>query len=292
MSWIDGDIHRDCRLERWQRVQAVDQGLSGIAPPTSVGVEVLFELEGPVARVRLNRPGSHNAVNGAVTRAMGWIISEVERNRSIVVAVLESTTPGMFCAGADLAEIARGNGADLLSEVGGFGGFVKAHRTKAWIAAVDGPAMGGGFEFALACDMIVASDRAKFALPEVKRGLMAMAGGAIRLPRIIPRALALEAIATGEPISAQIAFSHGMINRLVSPDQLDAATHDLANKVAANAPLALRESLTLARMASGSGEAELWQANDQALARVVRSDDAREGPRAFLEKRAPKWSDN
>ena len=258
--------------------------------PSGVGAVVQFDVEGPIARVRLNRPESRNAINGDVTRAMVWIVNAVECDQSIAVAILESSTPGIFCAGADLAEIARGGGADLVDDAYGFGGFIKAQKPKPWIAAVDGPAVGGGFEFALNCDMIVASDRARFGLPEVKRGLMAMAGGAIRLSRHLPRALALEAIATGDPITPEIALAHGLINRLVLSDQLEETTLDLARRIARNAPLAVRESLVLARAASAFDEAVLWQANDAALGRIVQSNDAREGPRAFLEKREPKWS--
>ena len=256
----------------------------------STGNEVLFEVAGQVARVRLNRPESRNAINGAVTRTMGKILAEVENNPAIQVAVLESSTPGMFCAGADLAEIARGGGGDLVDKDGGFAGFVNAARKKAWIASIDGVAFGGGFELALSCDLIVASENARFALPEVKRGLIAMAGGVIRLPRVLPRALAFEAIATGDPIMPEVALAHGMINKLVPPAELEQATLNLAQRIARNAPLAVRESLALARAAAAVGEEALWQANDQTMIHVVTSNDAREGPLAFMEKREPKWS--
>lgn len=258
--------------------------------PDSIGREVLFEVDDRVAHVRLARPESRNAINGSVVRALAWIVDQVEADRGIAVAVLSSATPGMFCAGADLAEIARGGGADLVHPANGFGGFVRAVRSKPWIAAVDGAAMGGGFELALACDMIVATDRALFGLPEVKRGLMAMAGGAIRLPRRIPQALAIEAMLTGDPIAPQVAAAHGLVNRLVSSDDLDAASLDLATKIARNAPIAVRESLQLARSADSVDETGLWLANDAATLRVVTSDDAREGPRAFMERREPRWS--
>jgi enoyl-CoA hydratase/carnithine racemase len=259
-------------------------------PPEGLGEVVRFELAGRVATVRLNRPDSRNAINGAVTRLMAWILDEVDANPAIAVAILGSVTPGMFCAGADLAEIARGGGADLIDADKGFGGFVKARRAKPWIAAVDGAAMGGGFELALACDLIVASDRAVFGLPEVKRGLMAMAGGAIRLPRLLPRALALEALLTGDPIPPELALAHGLVNRVVAPGALGETALELAGRIARNAPLSLRESLGLAHAASGGDEGALWQANDAATLRVSRSDDAREGPLAFVEKREPRWS--
>lgn len=259
-------------------------------PPESVGREVRFEVIDRVAKVILARPESRNAINGAIVRALSWIVDEVETNPNIAVALLCSAEPGMFCAGADLAEIARGGGADLVDREKGFGGFVKAQRTKPWIASVDGAAMGGGFELALACDMIVASDRAVFGLPEVKRGLIAMAGGAIRLPRRLPRALAIEVLITGAPITANLALTHGLINRVTAPDALDATAFELAQQIARNAPIALRESLELARAADGVDESALWRANDAATLRVVSSNDAREGPRAFMEKRQPQWS--
>lgn len=258
--------------------------------PAEIGDAVRFEVSAGIAIVTLNRPQSRNAINGAVTRALAWIVSEVEANPDIVVALLGSATPGMFCAGADLAEIARGGGADLLHPHNGFGGFVRAQRSKPWIAAVDGAAMGGGFEIALTCEMIVASDRAQFGLPEVKRGLMAMAGGAIRLPRRLPRALAIEALLTGDPISADLAAAHGLVNRVVELSALQDTAMALAGRIARNAPLALRESLQLARAAEGADDAALWQANDAAMMRVAKSADAREGPLAFMEKREPRWS--
>lgn len=260
------------------------------ARPDSVGREVRLDVAHQVAKVTLARPESRNAINGAVARALSWIVDEVETNPGITVAVLGSAEVGMFCAGADLAEIARGGGADLVDPEKGFGGFVKAARTKPWIAVVDGAAMGGGFELALACDMIVASNRALFALPEVKRGLMAMAGGAIRLPRRLPRALAIEALLTGEPITADLALAHGLVNRVTAPEALEATALDLATRIARNAPIALRESLQLAQAADGIDEIGLWRANDAATLRVVTSKDAIEGPRAFMEKREPQWS--
>lgn len=258
--------------------------------PESVGQDVLFTVTGQVATVLLNRPERRNAINGGVTRALRWIVDQVDQLSSIAVVVLGSSTPGMFCAGADLSEIARGGGADLVDQRYGFAGFVRAQKSKPWIAAVDGPAMGGGFEIALSCDMIIASNNALFGLPEVKRGLMAMAGGAIRLPRLLPRALAMEALLTGDPITPDTAHLHGLVNRVVGQEEIMPTALDLAERVARNAPIALRESLALAQTASIAEEDTLWSASDAAMVRVASSDDAREGPRAFMEKREPNWS--
>jgi enoyl-CoA hydratase/carnithine racemase len=258
--------------------------------PDSVNRDVLFTVTDHIALVQLNRPERRNAVNGDVTRAMSWICKTVDEDVNIRVAVLTSANLGMFCAGADLGEIAKGGGADLMNEYGGFGGFVKAPREKPWIAAVDGPAMGGGFEFALSCDMIIASTNAKFGLPEVKRGLFAAAGGVFRLPKSLPRVLANELVVTGDPITADKALAFGLVNDVVAPEELTNAALALAQRIAANAPISVRESLKLARGAANGGEEAHWKQSNAAMMRVMTSADAREGPRAFMEKRAPNWS--
>lgn len=260
------------------------------SPPDSIGQEVLFTVDGGIATVLLNRPASRNAINGKVTEALRWAVDAIDQDPGISVAILGSNTPGMFCAGADLAEIAKGGGAQFVDAQYGFAGLVRAPRAKPWIAAVDGPAMGGGFEIALSCEMIIASDRASFGLPEVKRGLMAMAGGAIRLPRLLPRALALEALLTGDPLLPNTALAHGLVNQVVAADATFPAALQLAERVARNAPIAVRESLALARSASIGDEQSLWAASDAAMLNVASSEDAREGPRAFMEKRLPVWT--
>jgi len=172
---------------------------------------------------------------------------------------------------------------------GGFAGFVHAPRAKPWIAAVHGFALGGGLELSLACDMIVAADNAVFGLPEPKRGILAGAGGVYRLPRAIPRAIALEMLATGAPIDARRAYELGLVNRVIEESQLLGEAIALAEQIAANAPLSVRESLAIGRIAGERHEAELRQLQDAAAKRVMASEDAREGPRAFVEKRAPVW---
>ena len=258
--------------------------------PDSVDRDVLFTVTDHVAVVQLNRPERRNAVNCDVTRAMSWICQAVDGDADIRVAVLTSANSGMFCSGADLAEIAKDGGSDLMNEYGGFGGFVRAPRETPWIASVDGPAMGGGFEFALACDMIVASTRSQFGLPEVKRGLYAAAGGVFRLSRALPRAVANELIVTGDPIAADRALTFGLVNEVVAPDALAKSALALAQRVAANAPVSVRESLRLARFGIDGDEDALWDKSNAALMRVMASADTREGPRAFVEKRAPNWS--
>lgn len=254
----------------------------------SVNNAVLFERVGKhIAVVTLNREEKRNAVNGDVTRGLTAAIEAVEQDPELRVAILAAKGP-VFCAGADLSEVSKGAGSLLSTKEGGFGGFVRAHRTKPWIAAVAGKAFGGGCEFALACDLVVAGSAAQFGLPEVKRGLIAGAGGAFRIARALPRALGIEIAITGQPISAQQALQHGMVNRIVDGDVVAAAI-EIAQEIAGNAPLSVRESLRLARAAADFTEDELWAETEKGSATVMASEDAREGPRAFLEKRAPQW---
>lgn len=250
---------------------------------------VLFEMRGHVALITLNRPAQRNAINGAIASAIDALVTQTEADDQVRAVVLASSHEKVFCAGADLAEISLGNAAALSTERG-FGGLVRAERSKPWIAAVGGAAFAGGCELVLSCDMIVASDAARFALPEVKRGLFAAAAGPLRLQRVLPRNIALELVATGDPIGADRAFQLGMVNRLVAPDQLIDAALELAAAIAINAPMAVRESLKLAREVPDLDEAEYWIRSKAVETQVFNSEDAREGPLAFLEKRAPNWT--
>jgi enoyl-CoA hydratase/carnithine racemase len=243
-----------------------------------------------VAIVTLNRPAARNAINPTLARAMEDLVTRTEGADEIRAIVLASSHETAFCAGADLGEISRGNAAGLATETGGFAGFVRAKRTKPWIAAVAGAAYGGGCEIALACDMIVAAPDSRFALPEVKRGLFAAAGGPLRATRALPKAIALELIATGEPLSGERAFAFGMVNRLAAAPAVLETAVALARVIAANAPLAVRESLTLARRVPELSEAAFWDQSDALLQCIFASDDAREGPVAFFEKRPPRWT--
>lgn len=242
-----------------------------------------------VALVTLNRPTVHNAVNGALARGLEDAVRITEQNDDIRAVVLTGAGGRSFCAGADLKEIAEGRIRELVTREGGFAGIVRASRQKPWIAAVIGNALAGGTEIALSCDMIVASDNARFGLPEVKRGLAAVAGGLHRLTRALPPALAIEAIATGDPIDAARAGSFGMVNHVLPADQVLPAALDLAGRIAANAPVAVRESLAIARTAFDAPADTLFTQAADAGKRLAATEDYREGPRAFLEKRAPRW---
>ena len=181
---------------------------------------VLFEVIEPhIALVTINRPEARNAVNAAVAAGIEAAVERVEQDSDLWAVILTGAGPHAFCAGADLKEVSKGTAAGLSTEKGGFGGFVRAQRTKLWIAAAQGHALAGGLELLLACDLAVAAETANLGLPEVKRSLVAGAGGVFRLPRALPKAIALQMIATGEPISAARAAQFGLINAAVPADR-------------------------------------------------------------------------
>jgi enoyl-CoA hydratase/carnithine racemase len=261
-----------------------------ISLPPGLEQEVLYEVvDGHIAVVTLNRPEVRNAINGIVARALDYFVKQTERDDSIRVCILASSQDKAFCAGADLAEISAGRGDTLMTPDGGFAGFVDQKRTKPWIAAVRGPALAGGCELALACDMIVVADNSRFGLPEVKRGLFAGAGGVYRLPRLIPRNVALEMIATGDPIDAQRAHALGLVNRVVPSEGVFEAALGLARAIAANAPLSVRASLQVARVAAEMTDSEVAKMAHAISRPVMLSEDAKEGALAFLEKRPARW---
>src|SRR5215212_6463615 len=175
---------------------------------------VEYRQEGRVAVLTINRPEARNAVNGDVARSMEEGIDRLEEDEGVWVGIVAGEGP-VFSAGADLKAIASGQAADLQTKRGGFGGIAARQRTKPLIAAVDGPALAGGCEIALACDLVVASTAARFGLPEVKRSLVAAAGGLFRLPRALPPKVAMEIVLTGDPISAERAYEFGLINEVV-----------------------------------------------------------------------------
>jgi len=229
-------------------------------------------------------------VNGAVSAALFEFVGRVEADPEIRVAILRSSNPRAFCAGADLSEIVNTGGTDIAHPEGGFGGFVLAKRKKPWIAAIGGFAVAGGFEILLACDMRVCAESAEFGLPEVKRGLVAGAGGVTRLPRQMPHAIALELIATGDRIGAKRAYELGFVNRVVPDGQEMTEAVRLAEAIAVNAPVAVKEALALARQAFDHSDEELAALTDLTTQLIVKTKDCQEGPRAFLEKRAPVWT--
>lgn len=250
---------------------------------------VLFSTEGAIARITLNRPERRNAVNLDLADALAGAIARFEADETLRVAILHGAGP-VFCAGMDLAAFAEGQVSDVLFREGGFCGLTEARRVKPIIAAVHGAALAGGFELALACDMIVAEEGCRFGLPEVIRGLVAGAGGALRLSQLISPARAREILLTGRLFDTAEAWALGLLSRRAAAgDGLDAA-RALAETVAGNAPLAVRKTLRLSRLTERAAVEGFWGDNAQTLQRVMTSADAAEGARAFLEKRAPVWT--
>jgi enoyl-CoA hydratase/carnithine racemase len=243
-----------------------------------------------IVRITINRPEARNAINGDVARALDHLVKFMDADPDIYVAILTGAGNAAFCAGADLKEIAAGRADHLRTPDGGFAGFVHADRKTIWIAALNGLALAGGFEIALACDLVVATEAVEFALPEVKRGLMALAGGLYRLPRALPYALALELIATGERLKAERAYQHGLINRLVPADRLYAEAISLAEKICENAPVAVQESIRIAKRSHALDEQALITLCNTARAKLILTQDYQEGPLAFIERRAPRWT--
>jgi enoyl-CoA hydratase len=254
---------------------------------------VQYEERGRIAVITLNRPDARNAVNAEVAAAMEAAIDRLEANDDVWVAILRANTEGqdrpVFCAGADLKAINSGQAAGLTTQRGGFAGYAYRERRKPVIVAVDGLATAGGCEIVLASDLVVATTRSAFGLAEVKRNLVAGAGGLFRLPRAIGQAVALEIILTGEPLTAERAYQLGMVNRLVAPGEAEAEAMRLAEQITAAAPLAVYASRRVVLAAAYERDERLKEMSNEAMAEVMRSEDLTEGLTAFIEKRAPQW---
>ena len=254
---------------------------------------VEYEVQGHIALLTLNRPEARNAVNDVVAQSMTEALERMEADPDVWVGVLTANTTGhkspVFCAGADLKMINAGRAGELATAKGGFGGFTTFPRTKPVIAAIDGLATAGGCEIALAADMIVASEQAQFGLAEVKRNLVAAAGGLYRLPKLVGKNVALEVALTGEPLTAKRAYELGLVNRITENGQALEGAMELANAIAANAPLAVWESRALVFAADWDDEATINKITAAAFGRVLSSEDTTEGLTAFIEKRAPQW---
>jgi enoyl-CoA hydratase len=248
-----------------------------------------FEVRGRTGVASINRPAARNAVNRDVAVGLKAAVERIEGDPELWVGVIAGAGP-VFCAGADLKEVAAGRLEALSTDPGGFAGITQLARSKPLIAAVDGPALAGGCEIVLACDLVVASADASFGLPEVKRSLVAGAGGLIRLPRVLPRNVAMELAITGDSLGAERAHALGLVNVLCEPGGALAAALDLAERIGANAPVAVRLSREVLLGAAGAGEADAWRLSEEAGAAIARTEDFAEGPRAFVEKRPPVWT--
>ncbi|WP_137726147.1 crotonase/enoyl-CoA hydratase family protein [Prescottella subtropica] len=259
--------------------------------PTPTEPSALYERRGAVAIITLNRPRALNAVNGALATAVGALLEQADTDTQVRAIVLTGEGRA-FCAGADLKALGTGEPLDADGHPEwGFAGYTQHWVSKPTIAAVNGFALGGGTELVLASDLAVVDEHAQLGLPEVTRGLFAAAGGVIRMQQQIPRKIALELALTGTPITATDARQLGLINRVApAGTALDVAI-DLAQAIASNAPLAVRESKSMIhRTATHSDwDQHVWDENATAIRTVFTSADAQEGPRAFAEKRTPVW---
>jgi enoyl-CoA hydratase len=255
---------------------------------------VTYSTEGRIGLITLNRPDARNAINGDVARGVEAAIDQLEADDSVWVGILTANTEGqerpVFCAGADLKAINSGQAADLNTMRGGFAGFVYRERRKPIIVAVDGLATAGGCEIVLAADLVIATTRSSFGLAEVKRNLIAGAGGLFRLPRAIGQAAAMEAILTGEPIPAERAYHLGLISRLVEPGRALDEARRLAAQISASAPLAVYASRQVVLAAAYEDDSTLKNLTNKLFAEVMSSEDTKEGLTAFIEKRPPNWS--
>ncbi len=255
--------------------------------------KVLVEQRGHVLVITLNRPEVRNCVDMDVCNGVADAMERAETDPEIRAIVITGAGEQAFCAGADLKAIARG---ELILPPGreklGFAGFVNNFTSKPTIAAVNGNALGGGTELLLACDLVVAVETANVGLPEVKRGLMAGAGGAFRIRQQLPEKVALELLLTGRPMPASEALRWGLINKVVAPGQALDAAIELAEEIAANAPLSVQSSKRVAYLVGKEGrtdELEFWKLSDREIIALLKTEDALEGPTAFAQKRAPVW---
>ncbi|MBM7368473.1 crotonase/enoyl-CoA hydratase family protein [Gordonia hydrophobica] len=249
--------------------------------------EVLVEQHGPILVITLNRPGARNAVNRTVAEAVAAAITRLDADPELRVGVITGAG-GFFCAGMDLKAFLRGESPRV--EGRGFAGLVEAPPTKPLIAAVEGGALAGGFELVLAADLIVAAEDAMFGLPEVKRGLVAAAGGLHRLPERLPRAIAVEMVLTGEPKAAGELSALGLINRLTPSGSALAGALELATVLAGNGPLAVQASKAVMDASSDWPRDQRFSLSREIVMPVLQSNDAKEGAAAFTERRDPVWT--
>jgi len=249
---------------------------------------VTFERRGNIALLTLNRPNARNAISPEVSQTMAGLLDEIEADATMRAVVLTGAGE-VFSAGADLKVVAQGRGMDIARGKGGFAGVVSRDFPKPIIGAVNGPALAGGFEIVLSCDLVVAADTARFGIPEVQRGLMAAAGGLIRLPKRVPLAIALELAMTGDPIDAERALQLGLVNRVVPAALVVDEAVALAERIGENSPIAVRNSRQLVREAAELSEADGWKRTFELMMPVFESGDAVEGATAFAEKRPPVW---
>jgi len=251
---------------------------------------VLYEVADRVATITLARPDQRNAIDPETSRAMHAAFLRLDQDDEARVGVLTGQGE-VFSAGADLKAIAAGRLQELVDQPGGFCGLGALRRRKPLVAAINGHALAGGCELALACDVIVASERAELGLPEVSRGVIAGAGGVFRLALAIPPKRAMELLLTAGRLSAQQAHTLGLVNWVVAAAEVVPAAREIALRIAAQSPIAVRETRAIVEAATEGAAPELWRMTADAWRRVMASPDALEGARAFADKREPVWVD-
>ena len=257
---------------------------------------VIVEYVGQVKIITINRPQALNAVNRSVADGIGNALNSAEFESEVRAVVLTGAGSKAFCAGADLKAFAAGESIDSTDPADaarwGFGGYVRNTISKPTIAAVNGIALGGGTELVLASDLAVAAEYAIFGLPEVTRGIFAAGGGAFRLPEQLPRKIAFELLLTGDTLSAARALELGLVNRVVPGEEVLNAAIALAERITANAPLAVQASKRIAAGIIGRqvpANQNIWKRSDSELQLLLTSEDAAEGFRSFTERRSPIW---
>jgi enoyl-CoA hydratase/carnithine racemase len=247
-------------------------------------MSVETSISGRILVIKMARPEKRNALNEAITLGIDAAMNELEDNPALWCGILTGSDT-VFSAGADLA-----TGPGEPTERGGIVGLINRHRTKPLIAAVEGLALGGGLELVLCCDIVVASRSAYFGLPEVKRGLMPDFGGAFRISRVLPVNIARELLLTGDNLGVERAERLGFVNHIAENGHALSDAIALAEKICANAPLAVREALAIINTAVNGDESDIWRSSHAAHHRLLKTEDVKEGVGAFFEKRAPKWS--
>ncbi|WP_106402340.1 crotonase/enoyl-CoA hydratase family protein [Actinocorallia populi] len=248
---------------------------------------VLTEEDGGVLVITINRPEAKNAINADVAKGVAAALDVLDSRKDLAVGIITGAG-GTFCSGMDLKGFLKGEMPFV--EGRGFAGIVERPPATPLIAAIEGYALAGGCEIALSADMIVASSEARFGLPEPKRGLVAAAGGLMRLPKRIPFHIAMEMSLTGDFYGAEQLAAYGLVNRIAEPGKALEAAKELAAKIAENAPLALAATKKIIVESASWAPEEMWSKQNEISGPVFVSKDAQEGPAAFAQKRKPNWS--
>jgi enoyl-CoA hydratase len=255
-----------------------------MSEPAAPGNEaVLVERRGRVLLITLNRPDAMNAINTDLAQGLLAAVATLDGDDGLTAGVVTGSGRG-FCSGMDLKAFATSGPPQ------GLGDFFEKGARKPLIAAIEGFALAGGLELALSCDLLVAANNVKLGIPEAGVGLFAAGGAVIRLPDRLPYAVAMEMALTADPITAERAHAFGLVSRLAEPGSAVDVAMDLAERIARNAPLSVAASKTIIKGTRGMTEEEAWKFQAPFVASVFTSEDAKEGPRSFAEKRSPNWS--